>query len=344
MSEYAIRALDASTWDAFARLVEKHNGCGFGGCWCTSFHSREGRPEGEKGRPWKERLVREGNAHAALVFNGVARGSVVGIRLAGGASAHLSPEGMGDRLTGEPPAYRITCIFVDRDYRRKGVAAAAVRGALDLIATAGGGVVEAYAPARPAGREHAGGTVPVQPHAQPLRGRRLQLRATQGKEELRDAHDGFTCHSVTLDSRRRPLGTTARASPRSRRGPRPPRRRRQPERDVVRRAARGFDRAVERFRRKVPAPDASVDRLGLAVTQELRPGPTRRPSAPAPAHVHRPRPRPRSSGSTFFTFRLPEDDAEVEPVVLEEEPDRREVDAAVRIVGGEHCVPPPAQE
>ena len=70
MSEYAITALDASTWDAFARLVEKHNGCGFGGCWCTWFHSREGRPEGEKGRPWKERLVREGKAHAALVFDG----------------------------------------------------------------------------------------------------------------------------------------------------------------------------------------------------------------------------------------------------------------------------------
>jgi GNAT superfamily N-acetyltransferase len=48
------------------------------------------------------------------------------------------------RLTREPPAYRITCIFVDRDYRRKGVAAAAVRGALDLIAKAGGGVVEGY--------------------------------------------------------------------------------------------------------------------------------------------------------------------------------------------------------
>jgi hypothetical protein len=64
MSEYEIRALDASTWDPFARLAEKHNGCGFGGYWCTWFHSREGRPEGEMGRPWKERLVREGKAHA----------------------------------------------------------------------------------------------------------------------------------------------------------------------------------------------------------------------------------------------------------------------------------------
>ena len=40
--------------------------------------------------------------------------------------------------------YRITCFFVDRDHRRKGVAALALAGALDLIAKAGGGVVEAY--------------------------------------------------------------------------------------------------------------------------------------------------------------------------------------------------------
>jgi GNAT superfamily N-acetyltransferase len=35
-------------------------------------------------------------------------------------------------------------LFVDRAYRRKGVAAAALDGAVDLIAAAGGGVVEGY--------------------------------------------------------------------------------------------------------------------------------------------------------------------------------------------------------
>ena len=51
MSELAIRALDATRWNAFAQLVEKHNGYGFGGCWCTAFHPREDRPEDEIGRP-----------------------------------------------------------------------------------------------------------------------------------------------------------------------------------------------------------------------------------------------------------------------------------------------------
>jgi GNAT superfamily N-acetyltransferase len=43
-----------------------------------------------------------------------------------------------------PPDYRLTCFFVDRDHRRDGVAAVALRGALELIAEAGGGHVEAY--------------------------------------------------------------------------------------------------------------------------------------------------------------------------------------------------------
>ena len=34
---YTVRPLDASTWDAFAELVERNNGV-FGGCWCLGFH------------------------------------------------------------------------------------------------------------------------------------------------------------------------------------------------------------------------------------------------------------------------------------------------------------------
>jgi hypothetical protein len=68
MSEYATRPLDAGTWDAFANLAVKHNGV-WGGCWCTWFHPACA-VKGEGGRAYKERLVREGKAHAALVFDG----------------------------------------------------------------------------------------------------------------------------------------------------------------------------------------------------------------------------------------------------------------------------------
>ena len=37
-ARYTTRPLDASTWDAFAELVERNNGV-YGGCWCIGFHS-----------------------------------------------------------------------------------------------------------------------------------------------------------------------------------------------------------------------------------------------------------------------------------------------------------------
>src|SRR5438874_2361914 len=71
MTDYAVKPLDANTWDAFARLVERHNGV-FGGCWCTWFHTfhAEKTFTAEGNRALKKRLVDEGRAHAALVFDG----------------------------------------------------------------------------------------------------------------------------------------------------------------------------------------------------------------------------------------------------------------------------------
>ena len=145
MSQYTTRPLDIGTWDAFARLCEKHGGMGFGGCWCTWFHPRRTDLdiEVEAGRPYKELLVREGKAHAALVFEGDA---AVGWCQFGTPEELPSIFHRKEYEAGlvSSPDYRLTCIFVDRNHRREGVAAVAVHGALDLIARAGGGVVEAY--------------------------------------------------------------------------------------------------------------------------------------------------------------------------------------------------------
>ena len=39
MTACPVKALDATTWPDFARLVDKHSGV-WGGCWCMSFHPR----------------------------------------------------------------------------------------------------------------------------------------------------------------------------------------------------------------------------------------------------------------------------------------------------------------
>jgi GNAT superfamily N-acetyltransferase len=148
MTDYTIEPLGPKTWNAFAALAQKHNGIQ-GGCWCTWFHRGVGEdfandPRGaEANRAWKERLVHAGRAHAALVCDGDT--AVAWCQY--GAPEELThinfrKEYEGARKT--LPKYRLTCLFVDKNHRRQGVAAVAVRGALELIAKAGGGVVEAY--------------------------------------------------------------------------------------------------------------------------------------------------------------------------------------------------------
>jgi GNAT superfamily N-acetyltransferase len=144
VAEYTVKPLGPDTWDAFSRLVERHNGV-WGGCWCLSFHPKypERGQSVEGNRALKQRLVDEGRAHAALVFDA---------DRAVGWCQYGTPEELPNIYHRkeyevglvEPPDYRLTCFFVDRDYRRDGVSAVALRGALDLIAEAGGGVVEAY--------------------------------------------------------------------------------------------------------------------------------------------------------------------------------------------------------
>ncbi len=49
-----------------------------------------------------------------------------------------------ERTAGSTPDWRIACCYVAKGHRRTGVARTALAGALDLIASSGGGVVEGY--------------------------------------------------------------------------------------------------------------------------------------------------------------------------------------------------------
>lgn len=142
--DFTVRALTPETWDAFAALVEKHNGI-FGGCWCIWFHpDGPERGQGYEGnRSLKRKYVEQGRAHAALVFDGdqaVAWCQYGTPEELPNMKHRKDYESAGD----PPPDYRLTCIFIDRDYRRKGLTSIALHGALDLIAQGGGGVVEGY--------------------------------------------------------------------------------------------------------------------------------------------------------------------------------------------------------
>ncbi|MFI4974477.1 MAG: GNAT family N-acetyltransferase [Caulobacterales bacterium] len=144
MTGFGVKPLDVTTWPDFARLVERHNGV-WGGCWCMAFHAEGvGRTRtASQNRSEKQRRVRDHQAHAALVYDGSAAvgwcqfGPTDELPRIKHQRAYL------EALT-DLPDWRITCFFVDGDYRRKGIASAALKGALGEIARLGGGTVESY--------------------------------------------------------------------------------------------------------------------------------------------------------------------------------------------------------
>jgi GNAT superfamily N-acetyltransferase len=141
----------------FAALVERHNGV-WGGCWCMEFHA-EGAERSARRSEMKACRVREGTAHAALVYAACAD-AAAGDATCIGWCQFGSPDELPrikhkrayeadlERL----PDWRITCFFVDKAHRGQGVASAALEGALHQIARLGGGVVESY-PENVAGRK-----------------------------------------------------------------------------------------------------------------------------------------------------------------------------------------------
>ena len=119
MSDFVVRPLESGTWDEFAGLVERHNGV-FGGCWCTWFHTMSSEKERtyEADRSLKCGLVDEGRAHAALVYDG--DDAVAWCQY---GSPQELPNIYHRKQYEEDldilPDYRITCIFVDKRYRRR---------------------------------------------------------------------------------------------------------------------------------------------------------------------------------------------------------------------------------
>jgi ribosomal protein S18 acetylase RimI-like enzyme len=145
------RPLDASSWPDFAACVERNNGV-WGGCWCMGFHAEQFTTPSNRDR--KHERVCAGEAHAALVYDG---DECVGWCQFGSPDElpRIKARRAYDAEPTERPDWRITCFFVDKATRRRGVAQAALAGALEQIATLGGGLVESF-PEDTAGRKVSG--------------------------------------------------------------------------------------------------------------------------------------------------------------------------------------------
>jgi GNAT superfamily N-acetyltransferase len=145
---FTVRELDVETYPEFEQLAFKQ-----GGCWCM-YYQREKPLRDLHGEEWKKRnqrdkkrLVKQGKSHAILVYSGNTpvgwcqygvRDELPRIDAGRGYKKIGPPENAKEKL------WRITCFFVDRNYRGQGVAKFALKAALKSIKKQGGGIVEAY--------------------------------------------------------------------------------------------------------------------------------------------------------------------------------------------------------
>lgn len=147
MENISIKELSPATWSDFERFFSKYGGVR-GGCWCTYYHrlpnwqklGRDGR------KKEKKKLVWEGRSHGILVY---ANNEPIGWCQFGSNDELSTTPASRDyhklRLESEKnKLWRITCFFVDKGYRRKGIARLALKAVLKVIKNKGGGIVEAY--------------------------------------------------------------------------------------------------------------------------------------------------------------------------------------------------------
>ena len=145
---FTTKELELATYPDFEELALKQ-----GGCWCIYYQRARPAGKGLSTKEWarmnrrdKAVLVKQGRSHAILVYDG--EKPVGWCQYGPREELPRIDAGRGYKkvgaMVGATNLWRITCFFVDRMYRGKGVSKIALHAALESIREKGGGTVEAF--------------------------------------------------------------------------------------------------------------------------------------------------------------------------------------------------------
>jgi GNAT superfamily N-acetyltransferase len=133
----------AERWDDLERLFGEHGACG--GCWCMWYRlprAEYERGKGAKNRNALRRLVGTGEPVGVIAY---ADGSPVGW-------CSVAPRSAFTRLAtartlkplDDRPVWSVVCLFVAREFRRRGVSVALLEAAAEYARSLGAEVIEGY--------------------------------------------------------------------------------------------------------------------------------------------------------------------------------------------------------
>lgn len=149
--QLTIRPLTPARWDDFEELFGPRGACG--GCWCMFWRLSRAEFNKNKGagnRQLMRDLVGAGVAPGILAY---LDGEPVGWCAVAPRTAYSALE--RSRIlqpVDDTPVWSISCLFVRKDCRKKGLSVALLRGAIEFVRERGGSIVEGY-PVEPQKKE-----------------------------------------------------------------------------------------------------------------------------------------------------------------------------------------------
>lgn len=153
-----VRPVRPDDWSLVEALFGERGACG--GCWCMEWRRKGTRAErtrhkGDFNRRAFQALLEAGRVHGCLA---IADGSAVGWCSLGPRAEFPSLLASRALASGAPEdAWAVTCFYVDRRWRGRGVATRLLAEAVEAARGAGARVIEGY----PASRPRAGGPLPA---------------------------------------------------------------------------------------------------------------------------------------------------------------------------------------
>ncbi|MFZ5911361.1 MAG: GNAT family N-acetyltransferase [Chloroflexota bacterium] len=139
----SLRPLTPDLWADFERLFGTNGACG--GCWCMFWKLRGKAFTGNTGEPARQmqkNIVDSGTVPGLLAFIDDEPVGWVAVepRLAYLRLAHSKVLGPVD----ESDVWSVTCFFVARQFRRRGLTVQLLKGAVEYVKSRGGKIVEGY--------------------------------------------------------------------------------------------------------------------------------------------------------------------------------------------------------
>jgi GNAT superfamily N-acetyltransferase len=137
--------LTPDRWEDFAVLFGKNGACG--GCWCMHWRERQGGNDAN--RAAMQRIVETGRPPGLLAYAG---GDCIGwIAVAPRADYLGLTRSRVLKPIDDSPVWSVTCFFIHKAWRQRGVSVALLRAAADWARSEGARILEGYPtdPAKP---------------------------------------------------------------------------------------------------------------------------------------------------------------------------------------------------